>query len=208
MPELAVLNTDGVEVGKIDLLPEIFEVAPNEAVVHKAVVAHLAEMRRGTADTKTRSDVSGGGVKPWRQKGTGRARQGSIRAPHWRHGGIVFGPHPRDYSVDMPKKMRRLAIRSALSAKFADGCIRVLDELRFDDFSTKKMLGILESLGLEGKTLLVVGEPDDKVIKSARNIPWVLVRVAPSVSVYDIVNADVLVFTKDALAKVQEAQAK
>ncbi|MDH7481849.1 MAG: 50S ribosomal protein L4 [Armatimonadota bacterium] len=208
MPEVAVLNTEGAEVGKINLAPEIFEVEPNESVVHAAVVAHLAKIRRGTADTKVRSEVSGGGAKPWRQKGTGRARQGSIRAPHWRHGGVVFGPHPRDYDLDMPKKVRRLAICSALSAKLAEGGIKVVEDIKLDEISTKKMVEILDALDGTGKTMLVLAEPDETIIKSARNIPSVAVRISPSISVYDILNADTLIFTKAALAKLQEAQIK
>ncbi len=208
MPEVAVLNTEGAEVGKISLAPEIFEVEPNESVVHAAVVAHLAKIRRGTADTKVRSEVSGGGAKPWRQKGTGRARQGSIRAPHWRHGGVVFGPHPRDYDLDMPKKARRLAICSALSDKLAEGGIKIVEDFKLDEISTKKMVEILNALGVTGKAMLVLAEPDETILKSARNIPSVAVRISPSISVYDILNADTLVFTKAALAKLQEAQTK
>ncbi|MCL6518618.1 MAG: 50S ribosomal protein L4 [Armatimonadetes bacterium] len=208
MPEVAVLNTEGAEVGKINLAPEIFEVEPNESVVHAAVIAHLAKIRRGTADTKVRSEVSGGGAKPWRQKGTGRARQGSIRAPHWRHGGVVFGPHPRDYDLDMPKKVRRLAMCSALSAKLAEGGIKIVEDIKLDEISTKKMVEILDALDGAGKTMLVLAEPDETIIKSARNIPSVAVRISPSISVYDILNADTLIFTKAALAKLQEAQIK
>ena len=208
MPEVAVRNMEGTEVGKVTLSPEVFEIQPNSAVMHRAVVTHLARLRSGTSDTKTRSEVRGGGAKPWRQKGTGRARQGSIRAPHWRHGGVVFGPHPREYEPDMPKKMRRLAIKSALSVSLSEGRIVVVDELKLESISTKRMIEVLDKIGAEGKTLIVLGAPDEIVSKSARNIPWVGVRVAPSVSTYDLLNADLVVFTKDALAKTEEVHAR
>jgi large subunit ribosomal protein L4 len=208
MPEVAVVNLEGTEVEKIMLSPEIFEVQPHMAAVHKAVVTHLANLRTGTADTLTRAEVSGGGRKPWRQKGTGRARQGSIRAPHWKGGGVVFGPHPRDYSLKIPKKVKRLALRSALSAKLADGQLKVVDKLAMDEISTKGLIGILEKIGAEGKVLLVLGQSDETVAKSARNIPWVSLRVSPSICTYDLLNADIVVFEKDAIAKLEEAQGK
>lgn len=208
MPEVAILNSQGTEVGKITLAPEIFEVQPNMAVVHRAVVTHLANLRSGTADTRTRAEVSGGGRKPWRQKGTGRARQGSIRAPHWTGGGVVFGPHPRDYSLAMPKKMRRLALRSVLSAKLAAGQLVVVDQLNMDTISTKGLVSILDKIGTDGKVLLVLGRSDEKIAKSARNIPWVAVRVSPSIATYDLLKADVVVFEKDAITKLEEAQGK
>ncbi|HEY3298424.1 MAG TPA: 50S ribosomal protein L4, partial [Armatimonadota bacterium] len=145
---------------------------------------------------------------PWRQKGTGRARQGSIRAPHWYHGGIVFGPHPKNYEVAMPKKMRRLALRSALSAQLAEGQIKVLDTLKMDTISTKQLAEKLNRLGFEGKMLLVIGENDVILRKSAKNIPWLIMRVAPSISTYEVLNADYVVFTQDGLNKFQEAQSK
>jgi len=206
MPEVAVRNTEGAEVGTVTLSPAVFEVKPHTPAMHAAVVAHLAALRSGTADTKTRDEVRGGGRKPWRQKGTGRARQGSIRAPQWKGGGVVFGPHPRDYHVDVPKKVRRLALRSALSAKLAEGRMVVLDDLKMESISTKAMLATLARLSLEGKVMLVLAQPDDIVAKSARNVPWLAVRVAPSISTYDLLNADTVVFTKDALAKIEEAQ--
>jgi large subunit ribosomal protein L4 len=150
----------------------------------------------------------GGGKKPYRQKGTGRARQGTIRAPHYAGGGVAFGPHPRDYDQKLPKKMRRIAIKSALSTKLADEKILVLDELKMEAISTKTLVGILEKVGVEGKTMLVLGEPDETIRKSARNIPWVILRVAPTISTYDILNSDMIVFTKDAVAKIGGAQAK
>lgn len=204
MPELTVVNSEGAEVGKVSLAPEIFEVQPHVALMHRAVVAHLANCRLGTADTLTRGEVSGGGRKPWRQKGTGRARQGSIRAPHWAGGGVVFGPHPRDYRMSLPKKMRRLALRSALSVKLAEGQIIVVDDLEMAAISTKTLNSMLNKIGVNGKTLLVLGDSDEIVKKSARNIPWLAVRVAPSISTYDLLNADTVVFEKEALAKVEE----
>ena len=208
MAEVAVMNSEGAEVGKVTLSPEVFEVQPHISVMHRAVVAHLANRRSGTADTLTRGEVRGGGRKPWRQKGTGRARQGSIRAPHWTGGGVVFGPHPRDYSLGMPKKVRRLALRSALSVKLAEGQIKVVDDLKMDAISTKRLLEILGNMGVEEKTILVLAEPDEIIRKSARNVPWLAVRVAPSISTYDLLNADTVVFEKDALAKIEEAHAK
>jgi len=208
MAEVAVVNSEGAEVGKVTLSPEVFEVQPHISVMHRAVVTHLANRRSGTADTLTRGEVRGGGRKPWRQKGTGHARQGSIRAPHWTGGGVVFGPHPRDYSLGIPKKVRRLALRSALSVKLAEGQIKVVDDLKMDAISTKRLLEILGNMGVEEKTMLVLAEPDEIIRKSARNVPWLAVRVAPSISTYDLLNADTVVFEKDALAKIEEAHAK
>jgi len=208
MAEVAVVNSEGAEVGKITLSPEVFEVRPHVPLMHKAVVAHLANRRSGTADTQTRGEVRGGGRKPWRQKGTGRARQGSIRAPHWTGGGVVFGPHPRNYGLGMPKKMRRLALRSALSVKLAEGQIKVVDDLKMETISTKRLVEILGNIGAEEKTMLILAEPDGVISKSARNVPWIAVRVAPSISTYDLLNADMVVFVKDALAKIEEAHAK
>jgi large subunit ribosomal protein L4 len=208
MPEVAVVNAEGGKAGKIELPAEIFERTPHGPLMHRAVVMHLANRRSGTADTLTRSEVAGGGKKPYRQKGTGRARQGTIRAPHYAGGGVVFGPHPRNYDQKLPKKMRRIAINSAFSTKLAEEKVLVLDELTMDAISTKKLVAILEKLGVEGKTMLVLGAPDETIRKSARNIPWVMLRVAPSISAYDILNSDVIVLTKDAVSKIGEAQAK
>ena len=208
MPEVAVINAEGANAGKIDLPAEIFETTPHVPLMHRAVVAHLANRRSGTADTMTRGEIAGGGKKPYRQKGTGRARQGTIRAPHYTGGGVVFGPHPRDYDQKMPKKMRRKAINSAFASKLADEKIVVLDELKMDAISTKTLVGILDKIGVEGKTMLVLAGPDETIRKSARNIPYVMLRVAPTISAYDILNSDVIVFTKDAVAKIGEAQAK
>lgn len=208
MPEVAVVNSEGAEVGKISLSPEVFEVQPHVPLMHRAVVTHLNNLRAGTSDTLTRGEVRGGGKKPYRQKGTGRARQGSIRAPHYPGGGIVWGPHPRDFGQDMPKKMRRQAIRSALSVKVSEGQMVVLDELKMDAISTKTLAAMLQQLGAEGKTVLVLAEPNDTIYKSARNIPWLQVKIAPSVSTYDLLNAEKVIFVKDAVAKLEEAQAK
>ena len=208
MPEVAVVNSEGAEVGKITLAPEVFEVEPHASVMHRAVVAHLANSRSGTADTKTRAEVRGGGRKPWRQKGTGRARQGTIRAPHFAGGGVVFGPHPRDYNLGMPKKMRRLAVKSALSAKLSEGQIVVMDELKLDSIGTKRLVEVLAKLDVAGKTMLVLAEPDEVIRKSARNLAWVIVRIAPGLCTYDLLNADTVIFTKDAVAKMEEAHAK
>lgn len=208
MPEVAVVNSEGAEVEKIELSARVFETKTHASLLHRAVVAHLANRRSGTADTLTRAEVRGGGKKPYRQKGTGRARQGTIRAPHYAGGGVVFGPHPRDYSLGMPKKMRRLALRSALSAKLADKQIMVVADLKLEAISTKRLVEMLEKLGVEGKTMLILAEPDEIIRKSARNIPWVILRVAPTISTYDVLKSDVVLFTKDAVAKIEEAQAK
>lgn len=207
MPEVSVVNSEGSEVGKMALSSEVFEITPNMDVMHRDVLAHLAAKRSGTADTKTRAEVAGGGKKPYRQKGTGRARQGTVSAPHYAGGGVVFGPHPRGYDIKLPKKMRRLAVRSALSAKLADGCIKVVDEIKLDSISTKKLSEILEKIGADGKTLLLTGEVDNVVLKSGRNIPWLAIRVGTTASTFDLLNAETVIATKDALAKIQEAHA-
>ena len=208
MPEVAVVNSEGAEVEKINLPAEVFEVKVNAGLMHDAVIAHLANRRSGTADTKTRSEVRGGGKKPYRQKGTGRARQGTIRAPHYNGGGVVFGPHPRDYEIRMPKKMRRLAIKGALSSKLAEGQIIVVDDLKLEAIGTKRFVEIMDNLNVQGKTMLVIAEPDEFIRKSARNVPWLILRVAPGISTYDLLNSDTVVFTKGALAKMGEVSAK
>lgn len=202
------MNSDGAEVGKVTLSPGVFKVEPHESLMHKAVVTHLANARSGSADTLTRAEVRGGGRKPYRQKGTGRARQGSIRAPHFTGGGVVFGPHPRDYTMQMPKKMRRLALKSAWSVKLAEGQIKVIDELKMETISTKRLVEILGNLGAEGRTMLVLAQPDEIVRKSARNVPWLGLRIAPSISTYDLLKVDTVVLAKDAVAKLEEAHAK
>ncbi|MGI6296900.1 MAG: 50S ribosomal protein L4 [Armatimonadota bacterium] len=204
MPKINLHNMSGESVGEIELRSDVFEVAANVPLMHQAVVTEQANKRQGTANTLTRDEVSGGGKKPYRQKGTGRARQGSTRAPHWTHGGVVFGPHPRSYAKAFPKKMRRGAIKSALSARLVDGDIIVIEELKLDKISTKTMVGILDSLGAYGKTLLVLDVLTDEVRKSTRNIPGVELRISPAISVRDILNADKVVMTRGAVEKLQE----
>lgn len=196
MPTVAVKDMEGRTVGDLALRDDFFGITPNEPVMHQAVVAYLANQRQGTASTKTRSEVSGGGRKPWRQKGTGRARQGSTRAPHWRHGGIVFGPHPRDFRKAMPKKMKRLAVASAFSARVADGDMIVIDEVRVAEIRTKSIVEFLNHLEVNGKVLLILGEHDPQVWKSSRNIPGMKVTVAPSVSTYDLLWADKVIIAR------------
>lgn len=204
MLTVPVYNTNGDQVGEIELREDVFGVPPHIHVLHEAVVWQLARRRRGTHDTKTRGEVRGGGRKPWRQKGTGRARHGSIRSPIWRKGGIVFGPHPRDYSYRLPKKVRRLAMRSALSAKVRDGKLVVLDELKLEQPRTKEMIRILGNLKVSDKALVVTAQPEENVFKSARNIPGVKSTVADSLNVYDLLAHPTLVITKEAVARVQE----
>lgn len=207
MPRVNVLDAEGAKVSTAVLKPELFDIEVNGPVMHQAVVAHLAKLRQGTHDTLTRAEVRGGGAKPYRQKGTGRARQGSIRSPHYRHGGVVFGPHPRTHDVDLPKKMRRLALRSAFSSKAGQKALIVLNELALDAISTKRLVEIFDKIGAEGKVLLVLAEPNETIDKSARNIPWVQIRIAPSISTYDLLNADRVVLTKAALTRIQEVHA-
>lgn len=204
MPRVSVQNMSGEAVGDIELKPEVFEVEPNIALMHQAVVTEEANARLGTADTKTRAEVSGGGRKPYRQKGTGRARQGSIRAPHYTHGGVVFGPHPRSYEKRLPKKMRRGAIRSALSAKLAEGAVVIIDEIKLDKISTKAMAAFLDSVGAFGRTLIVADTISDELRLSVRNIPGVELRLSPAVSVREILNAERIIMTKAAAEKLQE----
>ena len=203
MPTVALYNTNGEQVGELALSEEIFGAEVHESVLHDAVVAQLAGRRRGTHDTKTRADVSGGGRKPWRQKGTGRARAGTTRSPIWRSGGIVFGPHPRDYSYSLPKKVRRLALKSALSAKVSAGDILVLDTLTMEMPKTSEMVKILGNLKVDD-ALLVMAVKDDVIERSARNIPNIKPMVANGLNVYDILAYNKLVITKDAVARVEE----
>lgn len=203
MPTVALYNISGEQVGELTLKDDIFGVEVHESVLHDAVVMQLAGRRLGTHDTKTRSEVSGGGRKPWRQKGTGRARHGTIRSPIWRGGGIVFGPHPRDYSYSLPKKVRRLALKSALSVKVNSGDILVLDELKLDQPKTKEMAAILNNLKIDD-ALLVTADKDESVEKSARNIPNIKPMAATGLNVYDILAYNKLVMTRDAVARVEE----
>lgn len=207
MPKVAVYNMQGEVVGEMELNEQIFGGPVNEAVLHSAVVMQLASRRQGTASTKTRAEVRGGGRKPWRQKGTGRARVGSIRSPLWRKGGIIFGPKPRNYGYNLPKKVRRLALRSALAAKVQEGNLVVVDELTLPEIKTKEMVKVLKALKAEPKALVVTASDDEKVRKSARNIPGVLPLEAKGLNVYDILNHDKLVITKEAVARVEEVLA-
>ena len=203
MPKANVVNMVGQQVGEIELSEAVFGIEPNEAVVHAVVKNHLANCRQGTQSALTRAEVSGGGKKPWRQKGTGRARQGSTRAPQWTHGGIVFAPKPRDYSYTLNKKVKRLALKSALSAKAAEGGVIVVDGLELPEIKTKTMKGFLNAIGAK-KTVMITPEVNENVVKSARNIPGVLTTTAKILSVYDIVNANQIVVDKAALAIIEE----
>ena len=203
MPKATVVDMTGKKVGEVDLSDAIFGIEPNVSVVHEAVKNHLANCRQGTQSALTRAEVSGGGIKPWRQKGTGRARQGSTRAPQWTHGGIVFAPKPRDYSYVLNKKVKRLALKSALSAKAASGDIVVVDGLNLDAIKTKTMQGFLSTVGAK-KAVIVTPEVNENVIKSARNIPGVVTTTAKILSVYDIVNAGKFIVDKAALAVIEE----
>lgn len=206
MPTVALYNVNGEQVGEIALNDEIFGVPLNESVLHDAAVAQMANRRQGTHDTKTRAEVRGGGRKPWRQKGTGRARHGTIRSPIWRGGGIVFGPHPRDYGYSLPRKVKRLALKSALSAKVAAGELLVLDELKLAEPKTKDIVRILDNLKVND-ALLVTADKDENVEKSARNIPNIMPVMASGLNVYDILAYGKLVLTRDAVAKVEEVWA-
>ena len=199
-----VYNMAGNVVGEIELSDAIFGVEVNESVVHDVVKNHLANCRQGTQSALTRAEVSGGGRKPWRQKGTGRARQGSTRAPQWTHGGIVFAPKPRDYSYTLNKKSRRLALKSALSAKAAAEAIIVIDEIKMEAPKTKEFAAFLNAVGVQGKALVITAEANENVVKSGRNIPGCEITFANLINVYDIVNAGKLVVDKAALAKIEE----
>lgn len=204
MPIVAMYNTRGEQVGEIALADAVFGVEVNVAAMHQAVLTFLANRRLGTAATKTRAEVSGGGRKPWRQKGTGRARHGSIRSPIWKGGGVVFGPEPRSYRMSMQKKVRRLALRSALTSKTNSGSLIVLDQLAMESPKTKEMAGILKNLKTGRKVLLVLDSPQESVIKSVRNIPGVKTLNARQLNVYDILNSESLVMTRDAAVLVEE----
>ncbi|WP_316631008.1 50S ribosomal protein L4 [uncultured Ruminococcus sp.] len=207
MPNVQVVDMQGKNVGSVDLAESIFGIEPNAAVMHQMVVSYLANQRQGTQSALTRSEVSGGGRKPWRQKGTGRARQGSTRAPQWYHGGVVFAPKPRDYRFSVNKKVKRLAMKSALSSKAQAEEIIVIDKIAFDEIKTAKAAEMLKAVGSERKALIVLPEVDDKAIKSARNIPGVKTAQVNEMNVYDILNADKLIIAKDALTKIEEVYA-
>lgn len=203
MANVTVYNMEGKEVGNMDLNDAVFGVEINEHLVHMAVVQNLANKRQGTQKAKTRSEVSGGGRKPWRQKGTGHARQGSTRAPQWKGGGVVFAPTPRDYSFKLNKKEKRAALKSVLTSRVQDNKLIVLDELKFDAIKTKDFKKVMDNLKVD-KAMVVIGGQDENVILSARNLPTVDTAVAENINVYDILKGDTLVLTKDAVAKIEE----
>ena len=203
MANVSVYNMEGKEVEKIDLSDAVFGVEVNEHLVHMAVVQNLANKRQGTQKAKTSSEVSGGGRKPWRQKGTGHARQGSTRAPQWKGGGVVFAPTPRDYSFKLNKKEKRAALKSVLTSRVQDNKLIVLDELKLDTIKTKDFKKVMDNLKI-GKAMVVIDGQDENVILSARNLPTVNTAVAENINVYDILKGDTLVLTKDAVAKIEE----
>ena len=207
MANVSVYNMEGKEVGKIDLNDAVFGVDVNEHLVHLAVVQYLANNRQGTQKAKTRSEVSGGGRKPWRQKGTGHARQGSTRSPQWTGGGVVFAPVPRDYSFKMNKKEKQAALKSALTDKVESGNVVVLDELKFDEIKTKKFAEVMANINVDRKALVVLADNDQNVVLSARNFAQAKTMQATTLNVYDIVNAKTLVLTKDAVSKIEEVYA-
>ena len=207
MAKLAVLDKTGKKVSDIELKDEIFAIEPNKSAMHLVVVNYLANQRQGTQSTLTRSEVSGGGKKPWKQKGTGRARQGSTRAPQWTHGGIALGPKPRDYGFDVNKKVRRLAMKSALSSKVAADEMIVVDDFSMDAIKTKEMANILSAVKAGKKTLIVLPEKNDVLYKSARNIEGTNVSLVNKLNVYDILNCNTIVVLKDAVAKIEEVYA-
>ena len=207
MSTISVFDMTGKQVSETELNDEVFGITPNEGVMHAAVVNYLANQRQGTQSTLTRTEVSGGGRKPWRQKGTGHARQGSTRAPQWVHGGIALGPTPRDYSYSLNKKVKRLAMKSALSAKVLDNNMIVLDALTLEDYKTKTVVEMLKALGVEGKALIVTAETDAKVVKSAANIPGVKTAAVNTLNVYDILNYDKFIVVKNAVGKIEEVYA-
>ncbi len=207
MPKVNVLDMAGKVVGDINLSDAVFGIEPNQYVIHAAVVNYLANQRQGTQSTLTRSEVRGGGRKPWKQKGTGHARQGSIRAPQWTHGGIALGPKPRDYSYSLNKKVKRLAIKSVLSDKVNNQNLIVLDSLVVEEIKTKTVVNMLNALGADKKAIIVMPEVNNNVIKSANNIPGVKTALTNTINVYDLINADKIIITKDAVAKLEEVYA-
>lgn len=204
MPKVAVHNSKGEQVAEMELNPAIFAAPINQAAMHEVVVAYLANQRRGTAATKTRSLVRGGGRKPWRQKGTGRARHGSTRSPIWTGGGVVFGPQPRDYTVRMPKKLKRAALKSALTTKYNNNELIVLDQLAMEEPKTAEIVKLLNNLKVEGKAVILTAESAPAVYKSARNIPLVSTGVVANINTYQVLNSGALILTQDAVAKLEE----
>ena len=207
MPKIDVYNIEGKKVSDLELNESVFGIEPNEKIVHSVLVNYLANQRQGTANTKTRAEVSGGGRKPWRQKGTGRARQGSIRAPQWFKGGIALGPKPRDYSYTLNKKEKRLAIKSVLSSKVLENNLVVVDALSFDEIKTQKMVKALDALKVEGKTLIDLPEKNENVQKSARNIEGVKTSLVNTINVYDLLKYNKLVLTVDSVKNLEEVYA-
>lgn len=207
MPNVAVYNMAGEEVSKIDLADAVFGIEPNENVLHMAVVNYLANQRQGTQSTLTRTEVRGGGRKPWRQKGTGHARQGSIRSPQWTHGGVALGPKPRDYSYSLNKKVKRLAIKSALSAKAQEENLVIVDSISLDEYKTKTVIAMLNALGADRKAIIVLPTVDSKIIKSAANIKGVKTAQVNELNVYDILNNDKLIVVEEAARKIEEVYA-
>ena len=207
MPNVEVVNMAGAKVGNLDLNDAVFGIEPNAAVMHDVVVNYLANQRQGTQSALTRAEVSGGGKKPWRQKGTGRARQGSTRAPQWTHGGIVFAPKPRLYRYTLNKKVKRLAMKSAFSAKARENDIIVLDALTLEDYSTKAIVNMLKAVGADKKALIVLEENNKVAVKSAGNIPGVKTTLVNTLNVYDILNADKFIVVKNAVAQIEEVYA-
>lgn len=207
MPKVALYDINGSQVGDIELNDAIFGIEVNNHAMYEAVKNYLANQRQGTQSAKTRAEVRGGGRKPWRQKGTGRARQGSIRAPQWKGGGVVFAPKPRDYSYSIPKKVKRLALKSALTSKVVDKEIIVLDSLTLEQAKTKEMVKVLSNLKANKKSLIVIPERDENVIRAASNIQGVKTAYVNTINVYDILNCDSFIITKDAVKKVEEVYA-
>jgi large subunit ribosomal protein L4 len=207
MSQISVFDMKGSKVSDLELNDKVFGIEPNTAVMHAMVVNYLANQRQGTQSTLTRTEVSGGGRKPWRQKGTGHARQGSIRAPQWVHGGVALGPKPRDYSYSLNKKEKRLAMKSALSSKVIDNDLIVVDAITLDAYKTKNVVEMLGALGADKKALIVTDSVDAKLVKSAANIPGVKTATVNTLCVYDILNADKFIVVKDAVAKIEEVYA-
>ena len=207
MPKVALYNVSGAQVGEIDLNDAIFGQEVNTWVMHEVVKNYLANQRQGTQNTKTRSEVRGGGIKPWRQKGTGRARQGSIRAPQWTGGGVALGPKPRSYKYTLNKKVRRLALKSALSAKVDASALIVVDDFGFDQIKIKQVADMLSALNVTGRTLIITPEKQENVVLSSRNIPKVKTTIATALNTYDVLNCDRVVLSKDAVGKIEEVYA-
>jgi large subunit ribosomal protein L4 len=207
MPSTTLYSKTGKDLGTVELPESLFGAPINEALIHQAVTAQLAARRTGTHDTKTRGEVRGGGRKPYRQKGTGRARQGTVSAPHYKGGGVVFGPHPRSYEQRLPRRMKRAALQGALTAKFGDGAIKVIDALELDEIKTRELVGYLDALKLSGKVTVIAPDGDEKLLRSARNLPGVAILRADSLNVVDVINADALLILQPSLERMAEVYA-